>query len=113
MPPKHSCFRSSAAALSINAIYDALGSVRAVTDSSGAVVARFEYGAWGNALAGSFDNVPNGGMPFTWIGGAGVKFDADCGLFLMRERYYDPQLSRFISRDPRLKSMLAYSQQKF
>ena len=34
---------------------DALGSVRAISDDTGAVVANFEYDAWGNLLPSSSD----------------------------------------------------------
>jgi YD repeat-containing protein len=55
---------------------DALASVRLVTDEEGAVVSRFDTGAYGELLAGSFDGVP-GGMPYTWVGGLGVRRIAD------------------------------------
>lgn len=78
---------------------DHIGSVRMVTDDNGDVVSRFEFGAFGEQLASSFDGVP-GGMPYSWIGGLGVRYDADCGLYYMRQRWYDPSLQRFMSRDP-------------
>ena len=78
---------------------DALGCVRLVTDSSGEVVFRRDYGAFGETLPGGFDNVP-GGMPYGFVGGLGVRTDADSGLIYMRQRWYDPTLQRFISRDP-------------
>ena len=78
---------------------DALGCVRLVTDSSGDVVFRRDYGAWGETLPGGFDNVP-GGMPYCFVGGLGVRTDADTGMHYMRQRWYDPLLQRFISRDP-------------
>jgi RHS repeat-associated protein len=70
-----------------------------VTDNTGAVVARFDYDAWGNLLASSFDNVP-GGVPYGFVGALGVRFDAATGLYYMRHRWYDPSLQRFLSRDP-------------
>jgi len=78
---------------------DALGSVRMVTDSTGAVVARFDYSAWGETLASSFDSVP-GGMPYRFIGSWGCRTDLTTGLVYMRARHYDPTLQRFVSRDP-------------
>ncbi|MBS2040385.1 RHS repeat-associated core domain-containing protein [bacterium] len=78
---------------------DALGSCRLVTDASGVVKARFDHGAFGETLATSFDNVP-GGMPYSWIGSLGVRYDSATGLCYMRQRWYDPTLQRFISRDP-------------
>ena len=78
---------------------DALGSVRMVTDSTGAVVARFDYSAWGEVLASSFDSVP-GGMPYRFVGSYGCRTDLTTGLVYMRARWYDVATQRFISRDP-------------
>ena len=79
---------------------DALGSVRLVTDSTGAVVARFDFGSWGETLSSSFDIVPNGGMPYRFVGTLGVRWDADLGLNYMRNRWYDASIGAFLSRDP-------------
>ena len=35
-----------------------------------------------------------------YVGGYGVRFDPATGLYYMRQRWYDPSLARFISRDP-------------
>ena len=78
---------------------DALGSCRLVTDASGVVKARFDHGGYGETLATSFDNVP-GGMPYSWVGSQGVRYDPESQLLYMRQRWYDPTLQRFISRDP-------------
>ena len=85
---------------------DALGCVRLVTDSSGEVVFRRDYGAFGETLPGGFDNVP-GGMSYCFVGGLGVRTDADCGLIYMRQRWYCFTLQRFISRDQQ------YSQNRY
>jgi RHS repeat-associated protein len=54
---------------------------------------------WGNLLPSSYDSVP-GGMPYRFVGGLGVRWDAGTGLHYMRQRWYDPGLGRFVSRDP-------------
>lgn len=77
---------------------DALGSIRTVTNSNGEVVAQLEFGAWGEQLDGSFDEV-SGGMPFQWIGRYGIRRDATHNLCYIRQRWYDSELQRFISRD--------------
>ena len=77
---------------------DALGSVRMVTNDTGAVVARFEYDAWGEPLASSFDNVP-GGMPYRFTGSWGCRADLATSLVYMRQRWYSPQIQSFLSRD--------------
>ena len=79
---------------------DALGSVRLVTDDAGEVISRFEWGAYGEKLAGSFDGVP-GGMPSGWVGALGVRVDPITGLYYMRERWYSPATQNFLSRDPK------------
>lgn len=77
---------------------DALGSVRMVTDNTGAVKARFDYDAWGNLLPTSTDSVP-GGMPFRFVGAFGMRWDQTLGVYYARHRFYDPQLQQFLSRD--------------
>lgn len=64
----------------------------------GAVVGRYIYGAWGEELH-SINNVP-GGTECRFVGGLGVRTEPVTGLLYMRHRWYDPQLQRFISRDP-------------
>jgi RHS repeat-associated protein len=77
---------------------DAVGSVRMVTDDTGAVVARFEYGAWGEVIS-DLDNVP-GGMPYRFVGGLGCRADSTTGLVYMRNRWYDSSdLQRFLNKD--------------
>ncbi|MEW6277754.1 MAG: hypothetical protein AB1758_03950, partial [Candidatus Eremiobacterota bacterium] len=62
--------------------HDALGSVRALTDSTGAVVAHWEYGAWGDTLSTSAE--PSGfTMPYKFVGSLGVRHDPATGLFYM------------------------------
>ncbi len=70
---------------------DQVGTIVASTDSSGAVVDRWDYSAFGAVLSGP---VTNGARGFT-----GHRQDAT-GLVYMNARYYDPELGRFISPDP-------------
>lgn len=77
---------------------DALGNVRAVSDSSGKVVARFEYDAWGNVLPSSSDGVP-GGFPYRFVGGLGMRWDDGLEVYYVRQRWYCPTVGRFIQRD--------------
>jgi len=79
-------------------VTDALGSVRLVLNSDGSTVSSFQYDAWGNLLSSSSDGLP-GGMPYTFVGGLGVRRDEGSGLIWMRARWYDPTLQRFVSRD--------------
>lgn len=73
------------------------GSIRAITDASGAVVAHYEYDAWGQQLSSSAPFA--GGLRFGFCGALGVMTDETTGLVWMRQRWYDCRLARFLSRD--------------
>lgn len=70
---------------------DRLGSVRALTDASGAITATYATDAWGVPTAGTGSS----DQPF---GFTGEPRDGS-GLTYLRSRYYDPELGRFMSRD--------------
>lgn len=70
---------------------DALGSIVAVTDSSGRVIERREYESYGAQLLPELRDGP---------GYAGHVQDAATGLVYMQQRYYDPAIGRFLSVDP-------------
>ncbi len=72
---------------------DALGSTRALTDGAGTVTDRYAYDPWGND-AGTTGSTPNE------IRYAGQRLDPASGLYYLRARYYDPEIARFITRDP-------------
>jgi len=75
--------------------YDGSGNTIAMTDSSGNMVNKYAYDEFGN-LVNVEESVPN---PFLFVGQYGVM-DDDNGLLYMRARYYDPQVGRFINKDP-------------
>ncbi len=71
---------------------DGLGSVRKLTDSTGAAVSTYSYNSFG---------VPGNGNPVS--GGesfAGYHYDSASGLYFAGARYYDPTTGRFLSEDP-------------
>lgn len=70
---------------------DALGSPVAITNAAGVVIERTEYEPYGQVL-----NEPVADGP----GYTGHVSDAQTGLSYMQQRYYDPQLGRFLSVDP-------------
>jgi RHS repeat-associated protein len=72
---------------------DQLGSVRALTNQSGAVANAYTYDAYGSLIAAA-GSAPN---PF---GYAGEYTDAESDLVYMRARYYDPAIQQFLTRDP-------------
>jgi RHS repeat-associated protein len=72
---------------------DHLGSIREVTDSTGALKAQYDYDAWGNSV------VVSGNMNVDF-GFTGHYFHQPSGLNLAMYRAYNPTLGRWISRDP-------------
>jgi RHS repeat-associated protein len=66
-----------------------------MTDSSGNMVNKYAYDEFGN-LSNAEETISN---PFLYVGRYGVT-DDDNGLLYMRARYYDPQVGRFINKDP-------------
>ncbi|WP_312236693.1 RHS repeat-associated core domain-containing protein [Stenotrophomonas sp.] len=70
---------------------DALGSPVAVTNASGVVIERTVYGPYGEVI-----NRPLAGGP----GYTGHVEDAETGLNYMQQRYYEPEVGRFLSVDP-------------
>jgi RHS repeat-associated protein len=75
--------------------YDGIGSTVGMSDSSGNIVNRYAYDAFGKIL-GQEEVIPNS---FKYVGQFGVM-DEGNGLFYMRARYYDPEVGRFITKDP-------------
>jgi RHS repeat-associated protein len=75
--------------------FDGLGSTIAITDASGAIVNKYSYDEFGKVL-NQEEAIPN---PFKYVGQFGVM-DEGNGLLYMRARFYDPEVGRFISKDP-------------
>ena len=80
---------------------DQLGSIRALTDGSGTVVASRDYDGYGNPTVTS-------GSVRTPFGYAGEYTDAESGLVYLRARYYDPPTQQFLAHDTLL-TQLPYS----
>jgi RHS repeat-associated protein len=81
--------------------YDYRGSVVAITDNDGEVIARYGYTPFGQKYAAEGFEETNKAVstPFGYNGRDGVITDAN-GLLYMRARYYSPELRRFVSKDP-------------
>jgi RHS repeat-associated protein len=70
---------------------DALGSVSALTNSSGAVQNSYLYDAWGQTRSQT-GSVPN---PFTYTS----REAGEAGTLFYRARYYNPSVGRFLAED--------------
>lgn len=71
---------------------DGLGSIIAITDTSGQKVQSYDYDSFGNPTQTT--NFRNSYL-FT-----AREYDEETGLYYYRARYYDPKVGRFISKDP-------------
>ncbi|PTU69042.1 hypothetical protein DBB33_06090 [Chromobacterium haemolyticum] len=78
---------------------DHLGTPQALTDEQGALALEMDYQAWGQAREIIADAANKAGIrnPFRF---QGQYQDQESGLHYNRHRYYDPEIGRFISRDP-------------
>ena len=74
--------------------YDQVGSLRVVADSSGNVVKKINYDAFGNMIE---DSNPAFVVPFGFAGGL---HDRDTGLVRFGYRDYDPDTGRWTAKDP-------------
>ncbi|MCR5752273.1 MAG: RHS domain-containing protein [Kiritimatiellae bacterium] len=83
-------------------VTDHLGSVLAVVDANGAVVERYEYDAWGKVL--SVTDANGNALTRSAIGNRilwqGREYSWTTGLYYFRNRWYDPVVGRWISKDP-------------
>jgi RHS repeat-associated protein len=72
---------------------DGLGSIAALTDTTGSPAATYVYDSFGNLTtqAGQLTS------PFRYTA---REFDSETGLYYYRARYYDPSTGRFFSEDP-------------
>ena len=72
---------------------DHLGSIREVMDSSGTMRARYAYDPYGRRTKQTGDVEADFGF-------AGMFWSSEVGLSLTHYRAYDPELGRWLSRDP-------------
>jgi len=77
---------------------DALGSITALANSSGAIVESYTYDAFGKPKikdgSGNLIDIPSTPFLFT-----GREYDAETGLYHYRTRAYSPELGRFLQMD--------------
>ena len=78
--------------------YNHLGSTTAVTDGEGKLVYGFDYGTYGELVSTTEYGTTTPIIRFLYNGQLGVATD-DNGLYYMRNRYYNPDIKRFINQD--------------
>ena len=78
---------------------DVLGNVIALLDTSGAVVVKYTYDAWGNhaeeVLDSSCETLANLN-PFRY---RSYYYDTETDMYFLKTRYYDPEIGRFMTID--------------
>jgi RHS repeat-associated protein len=77
--------------------YNSLGSIAALTSATGSGAELVQYGAYGNATVTQTGGLAPTGNPFLFTG---RRLDTATGNYYYRARYLDPNLGRFLSRDP-------------
>jgi RHS repeat-associated protein len=71
---------------------DGLGSITALSNSSGNIVQTYSYDSFGNMTA-----TGNIRQPYAFTG---REYDAETSMYFYRARYYDPKVGRFVTKDP-------------
>lgn len=73
------------------------GDVVSIIDGNGALVAHYNYDAWGNLIAeGSQFSLIGSWNPLRY---RGYVYDEEIGLYYLQSRYYSPTTGRFINAD--------------
>ncbi len=80
------------------------GDVIRIYDGTGAVVANYNYDAWGGVISvtdstGTAITDPTHIANVNPIRYRGYYFDSETGLYYVSSRYYDPEIGRFINAD--------------
>jgi RHS repeat-associated protein len=77
-------------------LYDGLGSIRALTDSTGAITDTYTYDAWGVLInqTSSLTRPTSNAFRFT-----GEQWDEDLGMYFLRARYLNVSTGRFHTMD--------------
>ncbi len=81
---------------------DHLGSVEAISDSSGAAEAYFSHDAWGKPRNADWTDATGTPAAPGNLGFTGHEMIPEAGLVHMNGRVYDPLLGKFLSADPRV-----------
>lgn len=86
-----------------NLLKDQMGSITHIADTGGNVIQKLDYSAFGVGIrvtdnqGNDISNDPNIEIPFAF---ANREIDRESGLYYNRARSYDPEIGRFLQRDP-------------
>lgn len=81
------------------------GDIIGITDISGNIIAKYTYDSWGKLISIKDESDVDRTTDTTFIGYInpiryrGYYYDSETGLYYLNERYYDPEVGRFISAD--------------
>ena len=79
------------------------GDIIAITDDTGATVARYTYDVWGKCTIVS-DSSGVGIATINPFRYRSYYYDAEIGMYYLQSRYYDPAVGRFINADAKVPS---------
>ena len=74
------------------------GDVVGIADSTGTIVVKYIYDAWGNQLSCTGSAATTLGV-YNPLRYRGYVYDQETGLYYLQSRYYDPEIGRFINSD--------------
>ena len=79
-------------------LYNGLGDVVGLVDSSNQVVVRYQYNSWGKVTSTQDTSGVSLAMlnPFCY---RKYVYDPETGLYCLGSRYYDPEVGRFVNAD--------------
>ncbi|MFR3258247.1 MAG: RHS repeat-associated core domain-containing protein [Lachnospiraceae bacterium] len=79
-------------------LYNGLGDVVGLIDSSNKVVVRYQYNSWGKATSSE----DTSGVSLATLNPFRYRkyvYDPETGLYCLGSRYYDPEVGRFVNAD--------------
>ena len=74
------------------------GDIVSIVDESGTAIVKYSYDSWGRLLQieGSKKDTIGILNPFRY---RGCYYDTETGMYYLKNRYYDPEIRRFINAD--------------
>ncbi|KKN17281.1 hypothetical protein LCGC14_0967420, partial [marine sediment metagenome] len=79
-------------------VYDAIGQIIGLTDTGGTFAVKYTYDSWGNATETVISpTFTAGSNPYLY---KTYYYDEETGLYYLEQRYYNPNIARFLTKDP-------------